>query len=203
MTIRKPTEERRREIADAALKIIGERGLREFTTAQIAEEVGIKDGTLFRHFKDKGAITLAALDRLEQLLEPEPHSTEDPLERLGEFVRSRLRSVAVQPGLQSLLFSDQISQAMGADGPRRIAALRNRSRKYIRTCLAEALDQGRLREELDLDCASLLVSGMVMSFLFATKDGALAAPVDEMEKRCWQSLLSLIARKQVIPCSHR
>lgn len=196
MTTRKSTEERRREIADAALKIIGERGLREFTAAQIAQEVGIKDGTIFRHFKDKNAITLAALDRLEELLGAEPRSNQDPLDRLGEFVMSRLRSVAVQPGLQSLIFSDQISHAMGVEGPRRIAALRNRGREFIRSCLSEALEKGQLREALDIDCAVLLVTGMVMSFLFATKDGALATPVDEMEKRCWQTLLSMIERKQ-------
>lgn len=195
MTIRKPTEERRREIADAAIKIIGERGLREFTAAQIAQEVGIKDGSIFRHFKDKRAITTAALDRLEELVAAAPRSNPDPLERLGEFVMSRLHAVAVQPGIQSLIFSDQISHAMGVEGPRRIAAIRDRGRQFVRSCLAEALERGLLREGLDIDCAVLLVTGMVMSVLFATKDGSLAAPVDVMEKRCWQTLRSMLERK--------
>jgi hypothetical protein len=46
----------------------------------------------------------------------------------------------------------------------------------------------------------LLITGIVMSVLFASKDGALRAPVPEMEERIWQSLSSLIAPStQVTP----
>lgn len=198
MTSRKSTEERRREIADAAIKIIGERGLREFTAAKIAEEVGIKDGTIFRHFKDMNEITLAVLDRLQERLEAAPQSMEDPLERLEGFVLGRLHAVTVQRGIQSLLFSDQLSHALGEEGPTRVAALRNRGREFVRSCLREAGEKGLLRKDLDIEGAVVLVTGMVMGYLFATTDGALPAPAGEMERRCWQTLRSALARKQVL-----
>lgn len=198
MTTRKSTEERRREIADAAIKIIGERGLREFTAAHIAKEVGIKDGTIFRHFKDMNEITLAVLDRLQELLEAAPQSMGDPLERLEGFVLSRLHAVTVQRGIQSLLFSDQLSHALGAEGPRRVASLRNRGREFVRSCLREAGEKGLLREDLDIEGAIVLVTGMVMGFLFAATDGALPAPAGDMERRCWQTLRAALARKQVL-----
>lgn len=196
MTTRKPTRERRREIADAAIKIIGERGLREFTAAQIAREVGIKDGTIFRHFKDMAEITQAALDRLQEQIGASPQPAGNPLERLEAFVLGRLHAVSTQPGIQSLVFSDQISQALGEEGPLRVAALRNRSREYIRSCLGDAAAAGLLRESLDIDTAVLLVSGTVMGFMFALKDGALPAPSPEMERRSWQLLRSALAREQ-------
>lgn len=197
MAARKTTEERRREIADAAIQIIGERGLREFTAAHVAQEVGIKDGTVFRHFKDMNEITLAVLDRLQELLEAAPQSAGDPLERLEGFVLTRLHYVTVQRGIQSLLFSDQLSHALGSEGPKRVAALRNRGRDFVRACLREAADQGLLREDLDIEGAVVLVTGMVMGFLFAAKDGSLPAPTVEMERRCWQTLRSSLVRKQV------
>jgi AcrR family transcriptional regulator len=198
MTSRKSTEERRREIADAAIKIIGERGLREFTAARIAQEVGIKDGTIFRHFKDMNEIIFAVLARLQELLAPAPQSIGDPLERLESFVLGRLHSVTVQRGIQSLLFSDQLSHALGAEGLRRVAALRNRGREFVRSCLREAGEKGLLRKDLDIEGAVVLVTGMVMGFLFAATDGALPAPAGEMERRCWQTLRSALARKQVL-----
>ena len=197
MTTRKPTEQRRKEIVDAALEILGERGLREFTAAQLASAVGIKDGTIFRHFKDMSEIVRAVLDRIEELSPVASSSTGDPLARLEEFVLSRLRSIAVRPGIQSLLFSDQLSQALGAEGPVRVAALRNRGRQFIRSCLHEAAEQGRLREDVDLEGAVLLVTGMVMGFLFAAKDNALPVPAEEMERRCWQTLRLALARPPV------
>ncbi|MBN2195336.1 MAG: TetR/AcrR family transcriptional regulator [Polyangiaceae bacterium] len=199
MRTRKSTQERRREIADAAIKVIGECGLREFTAAHIAQEVGIKDGTIFRHFKDMNEITLAVLDRLQESLESAPQFTGDPLERLEGFVLNRLHSVTVQRGIQSLLFSDQLSHALGAEGPRRVAALRNRGRSFIRSCLREAAEKGLLREDLDIEGAVVLVTGTVMGFLFAATDGALTAPAGEMERRCWRTLRSALARKQVLP----
>ncbi len=197
MTARKPKEERRREIADAAIKIIEERGLREFTAANIAREVGIKDGTIFRHYKDMNEIAHAVLDRLHDVMEAEPRAEGEPLARLEEFVLSRLHAAAVRPGIQSLIFSDQISHALGTDGHSRVAALRNRSREFIRVCLIDASEKGQLREDVDIGGAVLLITGSVMGFLFAAKDGALPGPAKEMERRCWKTIRSMLVESQV------
>ncbi|MCA9595441.1 MAG: TetR/AcrR family transcriptional regulator [Myxococcales bacterium] len=200
MTVRKPTEERRREIAAAAIKIIGERGLREFTAAQLAEEVGIKDATIFRHFKDMNEVKEAALDRLQGLVDaaPDPMAA-NPLTRLEHFVRLRLHAVSVQPGIQSLIFSDQLSHALGDEGPRRIAELRNRGRDFVRSCLQDAAQQGLIREDTDIESAVLLITGMAMGFLFAAKDGAVTAPVTEVEERCWQTVRVMLEPREVKP----
>ncbi len=197
MTNRKTSEQRRREIADAAIKIIGDRGLREFTAAHLGAEVGIRDGTIFRHFKDMNEIAQAVLGRLQELLEASPPPAGDPLARLREFLMKRLLAIAVQPGILSLLFSDQLSHALGADGPRRVAALRNQGRLFVKSCLLEAREKGLIRQDIDLEATVLLVTGMVMSFLFASKDGALSTGLEEMAERSWQVLLSMLARREV------
>ena len=48
--IRKPTEVRRREIAAATLRVIGQQGASELTTANLALAVDLTPGALFRHF---------------------------------------------------------------------------------------------------------------------------------------------------------
>ena len=100
MTVRQPTEERRRQIADAALKVIAERGLGRFTIQAIAAEIGVTDATLFRHFASKEDIVLAALDRVEErLFEGFPPEDADPLVRLERFFRFRASLVgdAISP----------------------------------------------------------------------------------------------------------
>lgn len=198
MTVhRKPTAERRHEIVDAAIKVIGERGLRGFTAAQLAREVGIKDGTIFRHFKDMDAIIWAMLERIEEQLGTLPQGIENPIERLQAFVASRLHAVAVNPGIQSILFSDQLAHALGAQGPQRVAALRDRGRAFIRASLNEALGKGLVRNDLDIEAAVLVITGTVMGFLFAAKDAALVAPVAEMQQRSWQTLRSWLVCEEV------
>jgi DNA-binding transcriptional regulator YbjK len=57
VTVRKPADTRRREIADAALRIVAGEGLARFTAMAIAREVGVSDAALFRHFPTMDAIT--------------------------------------------------------------------------------------------------------------------------------------------------
>lgn len=196
MAIRKASVERRREIADAAIKIIGESGLRGFTAATVAREVGITDGTIFSHFKDMNEVTGAVLDRLSELLEPADLAIDDPIERLRGFVLSRLRAVTVRPGIQSILFSDQISHALGAEGPPKIAALRNRGRDVIRSCLEEAVSKGLIGPDLDIEATVLLITGLAMGFLFAAKDNALPTPRNDIEERAWQLIRALLDQRR-------
>ena len=78
---RKPGADRRREIADAALRVIAEHGLGRFTALAVAEAVGLTDAALFRHFASMDAIVLGAIDRVEEhLFEGFPPEGADPLE---------------------------------------------------------------------------------------------------------------------------
>ena len=195
MTIRMSTEERRVQITDAAIKIIGERGLRAFTVAQMAQEVGIKDGTIFRHFKNKDEIVIAALDRLEEIfVETTPPPTADPLERLGKFFLNRIKLVISQPGIQCLLFSDQLIHAGGEAGLKRVTELRMKGRKYIQSCLLEASEKQLIRQELDLDDILILFHGAVMSLLFLAQDNSLEGSIEDRAERVWKTLTSMIRR---------
>ncbi len=166
MTKRETTENRKRQIADAALKIIAEQGLARFTTAAIAQEVGITEGAIFRHFPSKEAIVLAAIDRIEELFEEgAPPDEGVPLERLRRFVEHRVRVVRENGGIPRLVFSDELSLAAGEAGSAKVAAIRKRAAATIRRCLEEAQQRKLLPADLDLDAAALVVQGAVMALV--------------------------------------
>ena len=80
---RKPAGVRREEVARAALRIVGERGLGALTTSSLAAEVGLSTGALFRHFPSFEAIlqeTVACA--LRSVEETFPDADRPPLERL-------------------------------------------------------------------------------------------------------------------------
>ena len=79
---RLPAPERRRQIAATALEILATDGVRGLTARAIAERVGVKDGSLFRHFASKEAIVDAAIDAFEGLMgETFPDPAGDPLRK--------------------------------------------------------------------------------------------------------------------------
>ena len=54
---------RQKEILDASLRVIDQEGLKRFTMKNVAQQIGVTDAALYKHFPDKGAI-LSALATL-------------------------------------------------------------------------------------------------------------------------------------------
>ena len=160
---RQPTP-RRLQIADAALKIIDEQGLGRFTTAAIAAEIGVTDGSLFRHFASKEEIVLAALDRAEErLFDGFPPDDALPLSRLERFFRHRAALVREAPVIARLAFSDELVHAAGPAGAAQVEGWRARSLAFVAGCLEDACALGHASPTLEPRAGALLVLGALMA----------------------------------------
>lgn len=159
---RLPTAERRRQIAEAALRIISDRGVSRLTAMALAKEVGIADGTIFRHFKDKQEIVNTAIGLFETALESTfPPPDGEPLERLGTFLVKRLTLVRKNPELPRLALNDRLAEAAGAEGSARVKRLVGRSVTVIHDCLAEAQSRGQVSQEVPVTFLTWMVIGVI------------------------------------------
>jgi AcrR family transcriptional regulator len=166
VTTRQPTEERRRQIADAALVVIARQGLGRFTTQAIAAEVGITDGSLFRHFASKEEIVLAALDRVEEQLFAGPPPTDpDPLVRLERFFRLRAGLVGQNPLIARLAFSEELPHAAGERGAQQVQRWKDRSIAFVVGCVEELVASGRARADLPPRETGVMVLGLLMALV--------------------------------------
>jgi AcrR family transcriptional regulator len=191
MTPRKPGDSRRREIADAALKVIAGRGLARFTSLAIAREVGVSDAALFRHFASKQAIVLAVIDRVEEILFKDfPPADPDPIARLGAFFSRRIAVIREHPGVARLLGSEQLSQAAPPRGVARVAEFRRRSQAFVRSCLVEAHRRGQLAGDVGPDEATVLVLGALLAL--AHGPPGLSSPA-ALPERVW-AVLEVVLR---------
>ena len=123
-TLRKPSVERREEIAAAALRLIGERGRTALTTANLAVELGLSSGALFRHFATlddvlRGAVALG-VQKIEATF---PDETLPPFERLFALARRRVQVLGGDAGLAWLVRSDEVHLKLPEDA---LAELRRR-----------------------------------------------------------------------------
>ena len=189
MTERLPTEDRQRQIADAALRIIAERGLGRFTTSAIAKAVGITDGAIFRHFPTKEAIVMAAIGRVEEILFAEPPEPEgDALDRLGAFVRRRARAVRDVPGISRVVFGESLAKAGGKKGASRVDDMKRRSVQHVRELLKEARREGILVEDVPIDDLVAIVQGAILGMVFGPERRRSPDSI-------WRSLETLIRRR--------
>ncbi|MCR4704480.1 MAG: TetR/AcrR family transcriptional regulator [Lachnospiraceae bacterium] len=94
--IREPQQkrsiEKKKRITEAGIKLIGERGYRNITTADIAKEAGVSTGIVYSYFKDKRDILIAGLDSMVS-------SMQQPLMDCMEKFETEEDLMAVLPGI--------------------------------------------------------------------------------------------------------
>jgi AcrR family transcriptional regulator len=123
-----PTTEKERDIMEAALALIGERGVEHATTAEIARRAGVTERTLFRYFPSKKDLVRRVLVPLllrgivaQQLEFLEKLIASDDLDLKNWYVRTataRFEQVAKDPTrartvMSELLQNDELREAMG------------------------------------------------------------------------------------------
>jgi AcrR family transcriptional regulator len=189
---RKPAEDRRREIADAALRVVAAGGLGRFTSLAVAREVGVSDAALFRHFPSMDAIVDAAIDRVEEVLfDGFPPQGADPVERLGAFFHRRVEAIRANPGVSRLVATDELAKAGSAAAAERVAGFRRRSTEFVRACLEEAEGRRLLGPGVHAHEASVIVLGALLALAHASTAPP-AAEIPAMAARVWSALESFL-----------
>lgn len=106
---RKSAEDRKREVVDTALRLLSVLSVETLTTERIANEVGISQAAIFRHFPTKHALWLAILETVESraitIWDTALSSTDAPLDRLRHVLEAQLSLIAATPAIPKLVFT--------------------------------------------------------------------------------------------------
>jgi AcrR family transcriptional regulator len=191
---RKPTSDRKTEIADAALHVIARQGIAALTMATLAAELGVTAGALFRHFESREAILDAVAVRVVELLDASfPSEDLPPAARLEAFVRARTAVVGQAPGLARLLLSEQFALALPERSVARIQAAIEKSRGFVVRALRDAAARGEVRADLPPEDLAAIVMGTMQLLVSAAR--ATAPMVRRHPERVWRTLRALMASR--------
>lgn len=163
---RRPTDERRREIAEVTLRIIGEQGITALTMSALAAEVGLTSGALFRHFASREeileeAVRLAA-SRVEKTF---PDDRLPPMERLLHLAGNRVALLGSDPGIAWLLRSDQAFLELPEPAVALLEKLVTRSKRYLLAALRQGVASGSIRKDIEPGVLLVTVMGTVHALL--------------------------------------
>ncbi len=192
-TVRRSHEERRTEIADAALRIIATRGITELTVAALAAELGITGGALYRHFASTDEILVAVAARAVELVDATlPSGDLEPLAWLEQFVESRARTVGGHPGLARLLISDQLAMALPAAAVELVQGAVRRTFASIERALRRGQEVGAVRDDVDARDLVPIVAGTVQLLALAQSGSHPSRML--VPAKAWTTLRTLLAR---------
>ncbi len=158
-------EQRKREIATAALEVFAANGFESTSISQIATAAGIGKGTVYEYFGSKAELTVAAaaawVESIEEGVAPLLDADEDPQTRLriltgastAAFLEDR-RMILLFLGIIQLFLRDRSLLE-------RFAVVRKVSgpmRRAIRQILLDGVSQGVFRAEVARDADRIAIN---------------------------------------------
>jgi AcrR family transcriptional regulator len=159
---------RQKEIVESARRIIIAKGIESLTVREIARDLKITDGALYRHFRSKNEIMGLLIDDIGDTLlttiKEAAGKKANPLQRLEDIFMSHLSYSERVRGTGFIVINESLS-IKDKKLQRKVFAVLNQYLKTIKTILSEGIKDGLVRKDLHLDSASLLFFGTVQSLV--------------------------------------
>jgi len=195
MILKKSTRIRKEEIVQAALSVIGKRGIRALTIAAIAETAGMSEANIYRHFGGKDDIHAALAEFIGTAVMGKASTiaagSRKPLEKLETIFFSHMALIGEHPGIPRFIFSEDIRL-----GNQKLAeTIAFRMGNYVETLagiIAAGIDEGDLQQDIAPRETALTLIGMIQfTALRWTIGGATFDLRDEAEK-LWDNFCRLV-----------
>ena len=160
---RKSTNIRQEEIKSAVLSIIYRDGLKKVSTKNIAREVNISEGSIFRHFRTKKEIILAIMDDvindlIENLRQISLEQTSPP-ERLFRYMCETVHYLIKNKGITILLFSEA-SYENDSDLMTKLNYIFNSQKQLVGKIVSDGIAMKLWNEKVTVDDFTSLYMGI-------------------------------------------
>lgn len=162
---RKSAADRKAEIVETAIRLAADIGPDRVTTQHLADEVGVTQPAIFRHFSTKSDIWTAVGERIVQEMSrfhahPVDVSEMDPHDMLQKVVGNHFAHVVNNPAIPAILFSREL-QADNATLREKFTSLLGQRNEAIAGLIRHGQAAGHHRAELVAeDAAKLLLAAM-------------------------------------------
>ena len=191
------TSVRQRQIVDAARKVIIKYGSEHVTVRKIAEETGVSEGAIYRHFKSKRDILSLMIFDVESALLADfkslPIDGPMTLDTLETTVSSHMASVARRKGISFQVIAEIVS--FGDKGlNHQVFAVINSYTNRIEDILSQGAKSGIIRQDIDLKAASLLFFSMMQGLVNSWALSQYGFDLEEKYASLWKIFREAILR---------
>ena len=165
---RQNTTVRKKQIMDAARKLIMRAGSEHVTVRNMAKEVGISQAAIYRHFKGKAEVLSfladSVADGLLHDIEMARNVGFTSVDIIEEILRRHLSRIEQKRGVSFLVLAEIISfgdKSLNKKVSDHIQIYVGR----LRVLLADGVRAGLVRQDIDLAAAALLLFGMIQGLV--------------------------------------
>lgn len=162
------TEIRKKQIVEAARKLIFKRGSEHVTIRGLSKEVGISEAAVYRHFKSKRDILSFLADHITEKMMQDLDRIKDnsaaSLELIENTLRNHFSSIEQRKGMTFLVFAEIVSFG-DKKLNKQVAANIDQYLSRLEDLLSEGAGAGFVRKDVHLGDAALLLFGMIQGLV--------------------------------------
>ena len=195
MIQKKSTDIRKQEIIQAALKVIGDRGVKALTIAVTAETAGMCETNIYRHFKSKTDIHFALANYIGMAVMGKASSiaagNQKPIEKLETIFFSHISLISEHPGMPRFIFSEDIRLS----NPKLGENISSRLKNYVKTLtgiITAGIDEGYFRKDISPKETALTLLGIIQSTAFRWTNDQTSFDINKEAKKLWLNFIKLI-----------
>lgn len=194
---RMTVEEKQQRIVDAVLLLISKHGVQGTTTARIAAAVGVSEPTIYRTFRNRKGMLLAAADKVwqqrrDELESFEPSDAMDHLRKICEYHTTGIQRTRV------VRFITELAVAPVADGLREhLRDQQLREAQHFADIVEEGKAQGCIRPDVDSQETAWRIMSVHWLEAMARLHGLEDVVMSGFSTRAFQSILQDIVAEPV------
>jgi len=198
----------RRALLDAALQLVEERGIPDFTLREVARKAGVSHNAPYNHFADKAeivaALTIEGFQKLELAMRLAYEQTAGtPVERTLAISNVYLRFALENPAAFSLMFRPELRQS-SHDGRECDEAVKSAADAAVQVLLdgiSASQQAGEFRAELSMDMLALALSSTMHGLTVMLLDGLLVEKkaLSEEAEQLMTQVMHAVAQGLVVP----
>jgi TetR/AcrR family transcriptional regulator, fatty acid metabolism regulator protein len=158
------TNTRREQIAEAALDIVRNQGIKALNVAAVAQKMDMVPSALYRHFKNKNEIVTAVLEligtRLNAHFQQVANLDLDPLERLRLLLTRHIELISSNNAIPRIIFSEEV---IGGDPNKRrqLFGIIEKVLDNVAAIIRDGQRRGTIRDDLPAKNLAVSFLGMI------------------------------------------
>ena len=165
---RKSTIIRKKQIIDAARKIIIRKGSEHLTLRAMAREVGFTEAAIYRHFKNKQEVLSFLMNNiidemLREIINGAAENT-NALDTVDGVIKHHLSKIEQRRGISFQIIAEIISLG-DKELNRKVYIRLTEYLNRLRILFEDGARTGSIRNDLDLDDAAILLFGMLQGIV--------------------------------------
>ncbi len=157
------SEVRREQIAEAALRLVGDQGMKGLSLAALARRVGIVPSAIYRHFKGKEELLDAILELFQKKVlanvQAVKEETPNPLEQMRRLLMRHVELIRENEALPRIIFSEDVHHRSSARRSKLLGIIKSLLGE-VESMLREGQRAGLVRKDLDPTTLALVFLGL-------------------------------------------